>query len=305
MEAEDRAISLKYPFLAGDGEAARLMRATDWAATPVGPIEGWPAALRSLIATMLGARHAMFLWWGPELVQFYNDAYIPSFGVGRHPAAMGQLGRDCWPEIWPIISPQIEAVQRGESTWHEHQLVPIFRNGKIEDVYWTYSYSPARTEDGAIGGVLVITTETTGRMVATRQQAALRQVGKALARLPRRASDLFAEALTALQVASQDALGLAVMRWEGGAAASPEVLARMVASDPHASHADSPAHMLAKQLAGERASHDALARGEPVHLPGVLNVISPGHAEPIPTPCCCRCDRRGRRRLGRASWPSA
>ena len=48
----------------------------------------------------------MFLWCGPELVQFYNDAYIPSFGQGKHPAAMGQRGRDCWPEIWPIIGPQ-------------------------------------------------------------------------------------------------------------------------------------------------------------------------------------------------------
>ncbi len=48
---------------------------------------------------LLRSRHPMFLWWGPELVQFYNDAYVPSFGVGKHPAAMGQRGAESWREI--------------------------------------------------------------------------------------------------------------------------------------------------------------------------------------------------------------
>ena len=96
----------QYPCFAGDGEAARMMRATDWAATPLGPVEGCPPGLGSIVATLLGSRQPMFLWWGPELVQFYNDAYIPSFGQGKHPAAMGQRGRDCRPELWPIIGPQ-------------------------------------------------------------------------------------------------------------------------------------------------------------------------------------------------------
>lgn len=287
MDQGKDAIALKYPFLAGDGEAARLMRATDWAATPIGPIDGWPPALRSLIATLLGARHAMFLWWGPQLVQFYNDAYIPSFGIGRHPVAMGQRGRDCWPEIWPIIGPQIEAVMaRGESTWHEDQLVPIFRNGRVEDVYWTYGYSPARCEDGAIGGVLVITTETTARMVAARRQAALQQVAEALTRLPHRSPDLFADALTALQGAAQDAPGTAVLRWGDAGESAPQVLACRIANDPAAAHAGSGARLLAERLGGDRASFESLARGEMVHLPrvldlAVLDLAVPGAAEPV------------------------
>lgn len=103
-------IGHEYPCFAGDGEAARMMRATDWAATPLGPVEGWPPGLGSIVATLLGSRQPMFLWWGRELVQFYNDAYIPSLGQGKHPAAMGQRGRDCWPEIWPIIGSQIDDV---------------------------------------------------------------------------------------------------------------------------------------------------------------------------------------------------
>ncbi len=106
----------------------------------------------------------MFLWWGPDLIQLYNDGYRPSLG-DRHPEALGAHGREFWAEIWPAIGPQIDAVlERSESTWHEDQLVPITRNGRVEDVYWTYSYSPVRDDDGCIGGVLVTVQETTSRV---------------------------------------------------------------------------------------------------------------------------------------------
>lgn len=108
----------------------------------------------------------MFLWWGEELIQFYNDAYRPSLGNnGKHPKALGQRGEECWPEIWPIIKPLIDQVLAGgESTWSEDQLIPIYRNGKMEDVYWTFSYSAVMNEEGKVGGVLVVCTETTGQV---------------------------------------------------------------------------------------------------------------------------------------------
>jgi signal transduction histidine kinase len=145
-------------------------RAFDWSRTPLGPIERWPEALLITVNTLLGSRHPMFLWWGEDLIQFYNDAYRPSIREDKHPRALGQRGRDCWPEIWSVIGPQIDgAMTRGEPTWHENQLVPIFRNGKLEDVYWTYGYSPVRDGDGAICGTLVVCTETTDSVVARAQ----------------------------------------------------------------------------------------------------------------------------------------
>jgi signal transduction histidine kinase len=142
-------------------------RAFDWGRTPVGPIEKWPEALLITVNTMLGSRHPMFLWWGEDLIQFYNDAYRPSIREDKHPRALGQRGRDCWPEIWSVIGPQIDGVMtRGEPTWHENQLVPIVRNGKLEDVFWTYGYSPVRDADGTICGTLVVCTETTDSVVA-------------------------------------------------------------------------------------------------------------------------------------------
>ncbi|MDB4884860.1 MAG: luxQ 8 [Gemmatimonadetes bacterium] len=155
----------------GPGEVRALCRQVDWSATALGPVTGWSQSLRTIVATMLASRHPMFLWWGPELVQLYNDAYRPSLGEGgRHPRALGVRGADFWTDIWHIIGPEIAGVMsRGESTWHEDQLVPILRNGRVEEVYWTYGYSPAFDDDGSIGGTLVVCQETTTRVVAQRE----------------------------------------------------------------------------------------------------------------------------------------
>ena len=178
MAAEDtpRSCEAGDPwFFAGAGISNALARATDWQSTPVGPWETWPTSLKSTLAMVFHARQPMFVWWGPQLVQFYNDAYLPSFGRGKHPAAMGQPGRDCWQEIWPIIWPQIEDVMlRRKASWNEDHLVPIERNGRIEEVYWTYSYGPVFDDDGAVGGTLVICTETTARVIAERRMRLLR-----------------------------------------------------------------------------------------------------------------------------------
>ena len=156
--------------LYGVGEMAERTRSYDWRNTSVGPIETWPEVLLSTVNILLNSRHPMFLWWGEDLTQFYNDAYRPSLGGDKHPKALGQKGAECWPEIWPIIFPQIEAVmKRGEASWHVDQLVPINREGKLEDVYWTYGYSPVYMPTGEIGGTLVVCTETTSSVLARQQ----------------------------------------------------------------------------------------------------------------------------------------
>ena len=168
--------------LRGGGAAGELIRRLDWAGSPLGAIETWPIALKTALGIMLNSRFPMFLWWGPELIQFYNDAYTPSFGQGKHPQAMGQRGRDCWGEIWPIIWPQIDDVLvRGKASWNEDQLVPILRNGRLEEVYWTYGYSPVFDDQGAIGGVLVVCTETTSRVLAARRVHVLSEVTESIA----------------------------------------------------------------------------------------------------------------------------
>jgi signal transduction histidine kinase/CheY-like chemotaxis protein len=157
-------------FLQGGGISGATARAVRWEETPLGRPEGWPSTLKTILATMFRARQPMFLWWGPDLIQFYNDAYLPSFGQGKHPRAMGQQGRECWQEIWPIIGPQIDDVmERGIGSWNEDSLVPIMRNGRNEEVYWMYTYSPVFGESGRVEGTLVICTETTNRVLGERR----------------------------------------------------------------------------------------------------------------------------------------
>lgn len=153
-------------FLSGGGEMGALTRAFDWSKTSLGSPETWPQSLRVTVRLVLTSRHPMFIWWGPELIQFYNDAYRETMGPERHPSALGARGRECWDEIWDIIGPQIEHVMAGEgATWHEDQLVPVTRHGRREDVWWTYSFGPIDLDD-KVGGVLVVCRDVTSEHMA-------------------------------------------------------------------------------------------------------------------------------------------
>jgi signal transduction histidine kinase/CheY-like chemotaxis protein len=158
-----------------------LVREFDWARTPLGPVSTWPASLRIAVSILLSTRHPMFLWWGPELIQFYNDGYRRSLGHDRHPSALGQRGRECWAEIWSIIGPEVEDIMAGgEATWHRDNLVPITRGDRVEDVYWSYSYSPVQDDAGGVGGVLVTVQETTQRVLAERRKQLIRELTERL-----------------------------------------------------------------------------------------------------------------------------
>ena len=168
MAAKKAAV---WSFLAEGGELGQLTRTKDWSKTSVGPPDQWPQPLRTILSLLLTAQNPMFLWWGDDLLQFYNDAYRPSLGnIGKHPTALGQRGADCWPETWPVIKPLIDRVWQGESVGGQDQLIPIYRNGRLENVYWTFSYNPVWNETGQVGGVLVICQETTQQVINAREE---------------------------------------------------------------------------------------------------------------------------------------
>ncbi|MDQ3102158.1 MAG: PAS domain-containing protein, partial [Bacteroidota bacterium] len=164
-------ITDQWTFIRSDGEMAGLTKAMDWERHPLGPPATWPASLKIVLGLVLSSRFPMFVFWGSELYCFYNDAYRPSLGNdGKHPSILGQPARTAWPEIWPVIGPLIDQVMAGKgATWSEDQLIPIYRNGRIEDVYWTFSYSPVFDAEGLIGGVCVTCTETTGKVQAMQE----------------------------------------------------------------------------------------------------------------------------------------
>src|SRR5580658_47474 len=162
-------------FLAGGGLSGLQLRTLDWTASPPGPPSGWPQSLRTAVKLMLHTRHPLSIFWGPEAIHLFNDAAAQSFGAERRATGMGQPGAILWSEIWDVIGPQFDKVMAGAgATWHENQLVPIMRDGRLEDVYWTYSYCPIDDPQAPneVGGVLVIATETTEIVLAEKRRAA-------------------------------------------------------------------------------------------------------------------------------------
>lgn len=170
MGSDLLTISKKYSFIQGGGETGELIRKFDWSETSIGDPSEWPQSLQTTLGILLHSAFPMFLFWSEDLLCFYNDAYRPSLGIeGKHPI-IGRKGRKAWPEIWDFIGPLIKKVMKtGESVWFEDQLVPIYRNGKIEDVYWTFSYSPVYGDVGKISGVFVTCTETTQKVLAVKK----------------------------------------------------------------------------------------------------------------------------------------
>jgi PAS domain S-box-containing protein len=159
-----------HRFIEGGGEMGKLTRSFDWSSSSIGAPDQWPQSLRTTLGIILHSAFPMFLFWGKDLICFYNDAFLPSLGIdGKHPA-LGKKGIEVWPEIWSFIGPLIEQVMTsGEPVWFEDQLVPFYRNGRMEDIYWTFSYSPAYGDDGDINGVFVTCTETTGKVITNKK----------------------------------------------------------------------------------------------------------------------------------------
>jgi PAS domain S-box-containing protein len=173
--------------LAGGGEVRALMRACDWAATPLGPPAAWPASLRTVVRMMLTSRFAMWMAWGPELTFLCNDAYLPTVGLKRE-WVIGSRSDRVWAEIWPDIGPRIQRVlATGEATWDEALLLYLERKGFAEETYHTFSYSPLADDAGMTAGMLCVVAEVTEKVIGERQLSVLRDLGATLAAAATRA----------------------------------------------------------------------------------------------------------------------
>src|SRR5207342_2644403 len=146
---------------------AQLMRELDWSCSPLGPPEGWPSGLRTVVSLLMESRYPMFVAWGPELGFIYNDAYAAILGA-RHPQALGRRFCDIWADIWDDIEPLIQRALRGEASFMDDMHLLMHRNGYPEDTWYSFSYSPLRDESGRIGGMFCACMETTRKVLAER-----------------------------------------------------------------------------------------------------------------------------------------
>ena len=152
----------------GDSDMAVRCRQMDWASTPLGAVDSWPAELRTIVRAVLESPFPICLWCGPQLVLLYNDGYRRVLGE-KHPAGIGRPGLDVWSEIRPALLPMFEGLRRGGPPVYAEDERFVMKREKSDagsDAWFTFSISPLRDEAGEILAFLNIVSETTARIQA-------------------------------------------------------------------------------------------------------------------------------------------
>lgn len=149
------------------------MRAHDWANSPLGVPDSWPQPLKTLVGLILAANQPMFIGWGDDHILLYNDGYAPML-ANRHPAALGRPFFDVWPEVRDELTPLFDAVVRGEPVHMADLVLDLDRPGRDRQAHFAFSYTPVRSETGAVAGLFCACIETTDSVVAERRSSAAR-----------------------------------------------------------------------------------------------------------------------------------
>lgn len=176
MKKPDSPVST-IEFLPGGGEMGASIRQKDWSKTPLGSAEFWPQSLRTAVSIMLENQFPMYIAWGKELIQLYNDGYRQVLGSGKHPA-LAISAKETFEATWHTTGPIFENVMGGKAVGITHFLLPVNRRSYIEECYFVFSYSPVRDESGSVGGVLVTATETSIHVIERRRLKTLRYMAK-------------------------------------------------------------------------------------------------------------------------------
>ncbi|WP_267428133.1 PAS domain-containing sensor histidine kinase [Methylobacterium sp. GC_Met_2] len=187
-------------FLAGGGEAARMIRARDWTGHPLGPPETWPAEFRAALSLVLNSPESMILAWGPDLHFFFNDTYVPLLGP-RLPWAMGARFDEVWADAWDQAKPIIDAALAGRPERFVDLPWQLDTDRGARETWWSFSYSRVLDAAGDVAGLFILTSETTGRVLAdaaltesrAQLEAALTELGRLNATLAQQVADRTAD----------------------------------------------------------------------------------------------------------------
>lgn len=162
-------------FPVGGGDMGAAIAAFDWSTTALGAIGGWPQSLKTAVQICLSSGFPSFVWWGPDLVQLYNDAAIRILRA-KHPQVLGVAAAEGWADVWPTIGEVARGVlETGDTALGRNKPLMPDRGGPVEEAWFDFSYSALRDEEGAIAGVFVTSIETTANMLAERRLTAERE----------------------------------------------------------------------------------------------------------------------------------
>jgi PAS domain S-box-containing protein len=248
----------------GNDGISALLRGLGDGDTPLGPRAGWPRSLKTTLDLMLPSQAQIVLFWGPDFIAFYNEAYAPTIGH-KHPSALGHPARSSWTELWDTLEPMLSRVlTTAETIASRDHPFRIERHGFLEQVNFDISYSPVLDDDGRVGGVLCIVSETTARV---RSAAALAR-GEAELRAAQSFTQLVldstSEGVHAIDREGRTTLCNARFLSMLGYGSADQVIGRRLHGEIHHSHADGspypvdqcPIHRAA------RTGQPATARGE-------------------------------------------
>ncbi|KAG0189036.1 hypothetical protein DFQ28_003982 [Apophysomyces sp. BC1034] len=169
--------------IGGDGEMAQRIRAFDWSATGLGPLERWPQSLVSVMRLVLASPVPMVVLWGRDGYMLYNDSYVV-FAGGRHPYLLGCLVEQGWPEVAAFNRRILDSCLAGGTLTYRDKERVLLRDGHPDDVWTDWYYSPVAGDDGSPAGVIAVVVETTERVLTERSleraEAALRLANERL-----------------------------------------------------------------------------------------------------------------------------
>ena len=154
-----------FAFLDNAGAAGRQIVQFDWATHPLGPIAGWPPALRTALSIMLSSGFPSYIAWTAQLHTLFNGPY-QALMAGRPNALQGASMAALWPEVADAVVSICSQALAGESMFYQDMPLPITRGGRTGPNFFTFSVSPVRDEQGAICGVLGTVIETTEKVLA-------------------------------------------------------------------------------------------------------------------------------------------
>jgi signal transduction histidine kinase len=175
LPPESSSLSAASSWLVGGGEMGKLLREKDWSNSPLGPLETWPASLRTTVSLALNSTFPICVTWGNQYTQIYNDGYWPICG-DKHPHSMGQDFSECWASAFPVIGDAFYRSLSGEAAFLEDQRMFLDRLGYLEETFFTFSFSPIRDETGKVAGLFHPVIETTSNMVGQRRTRTLRDL---------------------------------------------------------------------------------------------------------------------------------
>lgn len=190
-------------FLSGNDKMSRLIREKNWDDCVLGEPKDWPQELKTACSIMLNSRFPMIIWWGPDLLFLYNEAYISTLGI-KHPDVLGKPSKEVWSEIWDEIGPLLTGVQKtGIATWSENERLILERSGYPEETFHTFSYSPIYDEKGSVVGVFTAVQETTTSVLTERQLSILKDFSQVIAET-KTPEEMFRSAINVIKDNPQD-----------------------------------------------------------------------------------------------------